>query len=71
MLLPAVRHVATCLRCGWRRSTRLTNSYPLRCENGCAGQLEHLVAAIDTVADLRQVRQDGTIRRGVGRRGAR
>jgi hypothetical protein len=68
VLIPSLRHVATCLACGWRQPTRLTNSYGVLCPND-GRLLEHDVVAFDSAEELDNVRRDGHIRRGFGRRG--
>lgn len=71
VITPTLRHVATCIPCGWRKVTRLTNSYPTVCDNLCPGRLEHAVIAFDDRQELAEVHRDGQIRRGRGRRGAK
>lgn len=51
---PKLRHVSTCLPCGYRKATLLVNSYPDRCPH-CGGQLEHEVIAFDDALELRDV----------------
>lgn len=55
---PQLRHVATCLRCGFREATRLTNSYPPRCPND-GWQLEHDVVPFDDGQELLTVNRPG------------
>jgi hypothetical protein len=53
-----VRHVSSCLWCGYREAVRLGNAYPPRCPND-GRELEQMVATIDDVAELRRIRKDG------------
>lgn len=54
---PKLRHVATCLACGWRDTTTLLNSYPERCPYS-GHELEHDVIAFNDPLELRSVRSD-------------
>lgn len=54
---PKLRHVVTCLRCGYREATSLLNSYPERCPH-TGHELEHDVVAFDDALELGSVRAD-------------
>lgn len=56
--VPRVRHVTTCIYCGWRESVKPGNAVAIACPND-GGSLEHFVTAIDDPDELRDIWRDG------------
>lgn len=54
---PKLRHVVTCLRCGYREAFTLLNSYPDRCPHS-GHELEHDIHPFDDGLELRAVRTE-------------
>lgn len=51
-----MRHITTCVWCGYREAVRSGNAYPERCPND-GQQLEHAVFAVDR-DELGRIRRD-------------
>lgn len=54
---PKLRHVVTCLPCGWREATLMFNSYAARCRH-CGSELEHDVVAFYSASELADVARE-------------
>lgn len=54
---PFLRHITTCLNCGWREAIRPGNAYAERCPNDGL-PLEHDVRALDDRQELKLINQD-------------
>lgn len=54
---PKLRHVVTCLPCGFREATLMLNSYRERCPH-CGTELEHDVVAFHDGRELGDVARE-------------